>query len=333
MHDFLKPVSKPDLLNAESTRIEEIRMSAGASATVFDVYYSPMLCRYAEYVQCLLLAPTVFAAFVASLATGVVILAENTRFYQRREHEDWEYHPLASRLSLYAWLARYPGAQFEWRPDTKPLPPTLCSAIAARFIEPGILSAFDPRVVSMIFSAVRPAPAQNRMETTLGRIVRLSSSAVLEHFENEYRKTWTDQGSHLAIPDHAADTALAERLAAAISRHPAPASGKPTPESVAFSQPNGATLEELMAAAPAPLREWFAELCESSDFEKQKKKIEFDEDGILVPVQIFVGFGLKSSDTLNLMRSAGWLIGRKDTRQLLHPALALCFKGELHAQL
>ena len=377
MHDFLKPVSKFELLHAESSRIEEIRTAAGVDTKVFGGYYVPMLSRYAEYVQRLPLAPTVFAsaggalqyglitamvavrysnqmvffpehgsernrmlrpqtcfaAFVASLATGVALLAENARIYQKQEEEDWEYHPLVSRLDLRAWLIKYPDPVFEWRTGAAPLSSAVCAGIAARFIEPGLLSAFDLEVISMIFSAIRPDAAQSGIETTLARVIRQSSATVLDHYENEYRKTYSDPGIHLKSSGQTCPGDFADRLVDTLNRHSSSMTETAPARPSAPSQLASTAAEELMAAAAPPLKEWIAELRESKDFDAFTEKLEFGEDGILVPLPAFAGFGLKAPDTINFMRAAGWLIGRKDGQQLLHPALAPYFRRESNAQL
>jgi hypothetical protein len=139
-----------------------------------------------------------FAAFVATLATAIAMVSQNT--FVKSSIDDADYHPLVSPVSLKTWLAVNPDARMQWRTDDEPLTSQECAAIAARFIPIGLLNNFDFRVSRMVFGSIAPQLAANGIESTLSRVVRQSVSRVMDHQRAEELKHYQGAKSSGARP-------------------------------------------------------------------------------------------------------------------------------------
>lgn len=222
MNQISSPISPAQLIADSKEQIENVKTAAGLSEAQFNALCIPVLTAYARYVQGLPLSTTTFSStrgawefglaaslvsyryastviyfpdmgaeerrrlepqckymsFVATLATSLAMVTSATKLTCDGE----QYHPLTARESLYQWLSANPGATFVWRTGEAQLSAAVCAAIAARFIPVGLLENFDPRVVLMLYDAVAIKTAMNGLESTLGRVIRSSMQAVLDHY-------------------------------------------------------------------------------------------------------------------------------------------------------
>lgn len=126
---------------------------------------------------------SLFAAFAAGLATGIALLAQNTRV---SDADGDEYHMLTAQVPLSEWLAKANAPVFNWRTEEDPLTRAECAAIAARFLPIKIISPFDLRIVRSIYGAIYPQSSPNALETTLSRVVRQATDAAIEKYRQNH---------------------------------------------------------------------------------------------------------------------------------------------------
>jgi hypothetical protein len=296
MNRLTAPLAAAQLIAESTEQIEGIKTAAGLTDTQFNGLCMPVLNAYANHVQGLPLSSTTFASgrgawdfgliaamvayryastviyfpemgaeerrrlepqckfmsFLATLATSLAMVTGATKV----TFDGDEYHPLTSRESLAGWLAKRPNASFGWRTGTAPLSPSVCAAIAARFIPVGLLEAFDQRVVLMLYDAVSIKSAMIGLESTLARVVRSSTQAVIEHYTTKQASVFQEPTSAIGITNSEA-SAIANRVVAIanptmpVNPLAAPAPTAPAPGPVAQAAPAPATASAVAQAAPA----------------------------------------------------------------------------------
>jgi hypothetical protein len=299
MNRLTAPIAAAQLIAESTEQIEGIKTAAGLTDAQFNGLCMPVLQAYANHVQGLPLSSTTFAsgrgawdfgliaAMVAYRYASTVIYFPDMGAEERRRLEPQckfmsfvailatslamvtsaakvtfdgdEYHPLTSRESLAAWLAKRPNASFGWRSSTSPLSPSVCAAIAARFIPVGLLEAFDQRVVLMLYDAVSIKSTMIGVESPLARVVRSSTQAVIEHYTTKQAGVFKEPTGAVGITNSEA-TAIANRVVSVanptmpvnpLATPTAPASAvqsAPVPAG-AVSQASPATMPQ---AQPAP---------------------------------------------------------------------------------
>jgi hypothetical protein len=304
MNRLTTPIAAAQLIAESTEQIEGIKTAAGLPDAQFNGLCMPVLHAYANHVQGLPLSTTTFASgrgawdfgliaamvayryastviyfpemgaeerrrlepqckfmsFVATLATSLAMVTSAAKV----TFEDDEYHPLTSRESLAAWLAKRPNASFSWRTGASPLSASVCAAIAARFIPVGLLEAFDQRVVIMLYDAVAIKSTMIGVESTLARVVRSSTQAVLEHYATKQASVFQEPASAVGITNTEA-SAIANRVVAVANptmplnplvtpagsapvTQPAPAPATVVSHAIPAATPNA-----QQAPAPAPM--------------------------------------------------------------------------------
>ncbi len=123
-----------------------------------------------------------FAAFAATLATGIAMLTQNVRVF---DADFEEYYPLTAEISFHQWLLETTGTKFEWR-DEAILTLSECAAIAARFLPPNIVRPFDRRIIRLIYSAIYPQVAPNMLRSNLCDVISKSVDASTKHYRDKY---------------------------------------------------------------------------------------------------------------------------------------------------
>jgi hypothetical protein len=252
MNRLTAPLAAAQLIAESTDQIEGIKTAAGLTDVQFKGLCMPVLHAYANHVQGLPLSSTTFAscrgawdfgliaAMVAYRYAGTVIYFQEVGAEERRRLEPQckfmsfvatlatslamvtsatkvtfdgdEYHPLTSRESLSAWLAKRPNASFAWRTSTSALSPSVCAAIAARFVPIGLLEAFDQRVVLMLYDAVSIKSTMIGVESPLARVVRSSTQAVIEHYTTKQASVFQEPTSAVSITSSEASS-IASRMA------------------------------------------------------------------------------------------------------------------------
>lgn len=296
MNRLTAPIAAAQLIAESTEQIEGIKTAAGLTDAQFNGLCMPVLTAYANHVQGLPLSSTTFAsgrgawdfgliaAMVAYRYASTVIYFPEMGAEERRRLEPQckfmsflatlatslamvtgaakvtfdgdEYHPLTARESLAGWLAKRPNASFGWRTGAAPLSPSVCAAIAARFIPVGLLEAFDQRVVLMLYDAVSIKSTMIGVESTLARVVRSSTQAVIEHYTTKQASVFQEPTSAIGITNSEA-SAIANRVVAIanptmpVNPLAAPAPAAPAPAPVGQPAPAPATASAVAQAAPA----------------------------------------------------------------------------------
>lgn len=302
MNRLTAPIDAAQLIAESAGPIEGIKTAAGLPDAQFSGLCMPVLTAYANHVQGLPLSPTTFsagrgawdfgliAAMVAYRYASTVIYFPEIGAEERRRLEPQckfmsfvatlaasvamvngagkvtfdgdEYHPLTSRESLAGWLAKRPNSAFSWRSAEAPLTAPVCAAIAARFIPVGLLELFDKRAVMMLYEGVNIKSTVNGVESTLARVVRSSTQAVLEHYTSKQASVFREPTNDIGITTSEA-TAIANRVVAVanptvpINPLATPSSGgQPAQPPAAPAAPAGAKPAHVTASpthAPQPL--------------------------------------------------------------------------------
>lgn len=251
MNQITAPISPAQLIADSREQIEDVKTATGLSDAQFNALCIPVLTAYAKYVQGLPLSTTTFSStrgawefglaaslvsyryastviyfpdmgaeerrrlepqckymsFVATLATSLAMVTSATKLTCDGD----QYHPLTARESLFQWLSANPGATFVWRTGEAQLSAPVCAAIAARFIPIGLLENFDPRVVLMLYDAVVIKTAMNGLESTLGRVVRSSTQAVLDHYATKQAAVFKQSEASVSV-SKADVSSIADRI-------------------------------------------------------------------------------------------------------------------------
>lgn len=275
-----------------------------------------------------------FAAFAATLATGVALLAQNAQIYVKNADELDEYHPLVTPEPLSEWLEDNPRAQFLWRNGQKVLTPPECAAIASRFMPTGLLARFDLRISLMLFNSVSPQTNPAGIETTLSKVVRLSIAKVFERYlETEARK-FQERESLRSSASEA--TKLADELVATVKPReiinpldPATVIVKNAEmrEPAAATDGSAPNVDVLLANAGAVLREWFSALKRHERYPDLKNNLTSTDRGIEIPISMLGFFGVNGPTIKKMMVDAGMVVDRTaDGRGLiLQPSLKPLF--------
>ena len=295
MNRLTAPIAAAQLIAESTEQIEGIKTAAGLTDAQFNGLCMPVLHAYANQVQGLPLSQTTFASgrgawdfgliaavvayryastviyfpemgaeerrrlepqckfmsFVATLATSFAMVTGSAKI----THDGDEFHPLTSRESLAAWLGKRSDAAFSWRTGEPPLSAPICAAIAARFIPLGLLESFDKRVVLMLYDAVLIKTTMNGLESTMARVVRSATQAVLEHYTTKQAAMFQAPSSAIGLSNTDA-VAIANRVVSVanptipvnpLAAPPAVATSVPAPQPI--SQP--APVATGAAAAPA----------------------------------------------------------------------------------
>lgn len=363
MQTFMIPTNPDLMLATEAARIDDILTASGADNARFKRFYAPLIKSYALRVQQFPLSSTVFrdaagafefgliasmvalryagtqvffprlpsedrrhlepqcryAAFVGVLASGVAMLAQNARVFDG----DVEYHPMVSPVNLMEWLLEHGNARLEWRVSPEKLTPAEGAAIAAHIIPLGMLEHFDIRVISMLYSAILPNPANSGIETTLAKVIRESLSKVFDHYAIEEQKRYRESVMPLKISSQSAQEMtnqllnttqrrdLSSTLPAIASPPNASAYVSPQPGVAGFDKHvSGRTMDELLKAASPALQDWFKALVTHPNYSLLKDRLTVVEDGVEVPISLLGSFGVKGPTIRNFMIHAGMVVRR-----------------------
>lgn len=283
-----------------------------------------------------------FAALVAMLATGVVVVTQNVHI--ETAAGDSDYHPLVCPVPIKTWLSYNPTAQMTWRVDAAPYSSAEAAAIAARFIPTGILNDFDLRVSLAIYGAIAPSSVPNGVESTLAMVVRQCMLKVI-HFQIEeekkvYHPHSPGNGTLNATADSLAQKTVSVApvavsaapsapnadagLTAANLNGPAAVQVTQTPAPVLAGEP---TLDDALAAlskAPTALKQWFQAICHQEKFSSYVGQISFEPKGVIVPITLVGKLGLLSGQAVKtLMIDAEVVVELTEDRRnfVLLPAL------------
>lgn len=301
MNQITAPILPARLIADSKEQIEDVKTAAGLSDAQFDALCIPVLIAYAKYVQGLPLSTTTFSStrgawefglaaalvsyryastviyfpdmgseerrrlepqckymsFVATLATSLAMVTSATKLTCDGD----QYHPLTARESLFQWLSANPSASFVWRTGEAQLSAPVCAAIAARFIPFGLLENFDPRVVLMLYDAVVIKTAMNGLESTLGRVVRSSTQAVLDHYATKQASVFKQSEASVSV-SKADVSSIADKIISVanptvpVNPLAMPATTAPAAQSAPAPTPTpapGAQPRAAPAASPAPV--------------------------------------------------------------------------------
>jgi hypothetical protein len=391
MNRLTAPIPAAQLIAESTEQIEGINTAAGLTDAQFNGLCMPVLHAYANHVQGLPLSSTTFASgrgawdfgliaamvayryastviyfpemgaeerrrlepqckfmsFVATLATSLAMVTSAAKV----TFDGDEYHPLTSRESLAAWLAKRPNASFGWRTTTSPLSPSVCAAIAARFIPVGLLEAFDQRAVLMLYDAVSIKSTMIGVESTLARVVRSSTQAVMEHYTIKQASVFKETSGAVGITNSEA-SAIANRVvsianpkmpvnpleapvapapvpetagaqaapttAPQVQPAPAPtATAAPTAPVPAATAPNTThaavgSLDDPLRGADRVLVEWFAALKLHPRYPSLRDHLKVTDEGIEVPINMLGMFGTSGAAIRKMMETAQLHIRRSD---------------------
>jgi hypothetical protein len=289
MNRITTPIPPAQLFADSREQIEDVKTAAGLSDAQFNALCVPVLTAYAKHVQGLPLSSASFSStrgawefgliaamvsyryastviyfpdmgaeerrrlepqckymsFVATLATSLAMVTAATKLTCDADH----YHPLTARGSLFQWLSANPSATFVWRTGEAQLSAPVCAAIAARFVPVGLLENFDPRVVMMLYDAVVIKTAMNGLESTLGRVVRSSTQAVLEHYASKQSTVFKEPDVSVSITK--ADASNIADKVISVANPAVPVNPLATPQAPApAAQPSAASAQ---AQAPTPV--------------------------------------------------------------------------------
>lgn len=292
MNRITTPIPPAQLIADSREQIEDVKTAASMSDAQFNALCVPVLTAYAKHVQGLPLSTTTFSSargawefglaaalvsyryastviyfpdmgaeerrrlepqcrymsFVATLATSLAMVTAATKLTCDGD----QYHPLTTRDSLFQWLSANPTATFVWRTGEAQLSAAVCAAIAARFIPIGLLENFDHRVVLMLYDAVVIKTAMNGLESTLGRVVRSSTQAVLEHYASKQSAVFKEPEVSLSMTK--ADVSSIASKVISVANPTVPVNPLATPQATPHAQPAAAQAPASIppAAAPAP---------------------------------------------------------------------------------
>lgn len=290
MNRLTAPIDAAQLIAESADSIEAIKTAAGLPDAQFNGLCIPVLTAYANHVQGLPLSPTTFsagrgawdfgliAAMVAYRYASTVIYFPEIGAEERRRLEPQckfmsfvatlatsvamangagkvtfdgdEYHPLTSRESLAGWLAKRPNSAFAWRGAEAPLTAPVCAAITARFIPTGLLELFDKRAVVMLYEGVSIKTSMNGVESTLARVVRSSTQAVLDHYTSKQAAVFREPSKDIGITTSEA-AAIADRVVS-VANPTVPANPLAAPSSVGQTAQSPAATAAPGTATPAP---------------------------------------------------------------------------------
>jgi hypothetical protein len=369
MTTLLQPLPPEALIDRAGSAIEAIRTAAGFSDAQFNHLFLPILKQYGRCVQQLPLNQSYFseqggawefgltvsiltlrlagtrmffpsldsearralepqcrfAAYVAGLATGVTIVAQNAKIFDG----DDEFHPLLAANSFHDWLSSAKKPHFAWRTDGQALTTQECAAIGAIFIPRGLLRNFDLRVVLMICNSINPPASASGIESTLAKVVRISTEKTVELYVQKQRSRYSEPdkpGVPLVQEAGRAATQLIESgrpdTAAVNPLVPNPdgqstASAPLAPiamESIsddALQLANGDhTAAALLSKGDPVLLEWFRALTKHERYAAVKEKLIVTEFGIEVPSTILGSFGVSGATIKGFLESAGLIAGK-----------------------
>jgi len=266
-----------------------------------------------------------YAAFVATLASTVTMVAESTCIQVDGELD--AYHPLVSQVGLDRWLRENPSAVITWRTDAAPLAPAHKAAIAARFIPKHLLQNFDLGVSLMIFGAIAPQGALNGIETTLERVVRQTIARILEHHAKEEQKRYevvehahviSAQNLHALADRMEADSKPVQEVDISKPASPSPAApSKPAqivvPAAVAVPATQQLlSTEAFMSRLPQVLREWFAAVIGDPNYETVKTHFVITEVGVEIPAKLLGKYGLQGQTVRQMLENSNVITGRSE---------------------
>lgn len=389
MTNLLQPLPPEVLFERAGSEIEAIRTAAGFSDAQFNHLFVPVLKHYGRCVQQLPLNQAYFsglggawefgltvsiltlrlagtrmffpaldsearralepqcrfAAYVAGLATGIAILAQNAKVLDG----DTEFHPLIAAKPLHDWLTSAKNPQFTWRIGAQAMSSQECAAIGALFIPRGLLRDFDLRVALMICNSVHPPASASGIESTLAKVVRISTEKTIELYLQK-------QKSQYAVPENAGISLVQEAGQAAsqiieagrpdtpsvnpLAPSPnasAPPDVAPTPEAMAqipddaLQLANGDhTAAALLSKGDPVLMEWFRALTTHERYAAVREKLIVTELGIEVPGAILGSFGVSGATIKGFLESAGLVAGKASNMKnvLLSPLLKPVLLGD-----
>jgi hypothetical protein len=254
-----------------------------------------------------------FAAFACTMATCMAMVAQNTVVTSKDRSS--EFHVLLSPTHLHAWLIKHPDAQMSWRKGVAPLNQYENAAIAARFIPNGLLEHFDLRVALMMFGAINPQLAANGIETTLAKVVRLSTQKVIEHYTTLEMSKYKVSGSENSFTSSSSDELTKNLIELNVNTTQVDtadsANSTGSKSQVASSTVDDAVTEEsLMRNAKAPLREWFTALTLHERYSELKNQLVITDKGIEMPAIMLGLFGVQGPMVKSWMADAGMIVGR-----------------------
>ena len=328
------------MLDSNAARIDSIRTAAGVQSDVFNNFYTPLLIRFAEWVQRVPLQRSAFhsadgalhfgleSALIALRAASQVVFFPKARSEDKRVLEPQcrflafaaalasaivlqaqhtrlfnatgEYHPLISPVSLFEWLGQSVEPKLEWRTDGVILTAAPAAAIAARFIPNGLLDRFDLDVVLMFYGAIAPQPAANGIESALAKTVRMACAAVLNESATNDKRVYRPSDA----PAPASPAAPASYPTAHAAENPAapqqPINNGPKPHIA------------LLNAAHPVIREWFASLEKHEKGTALKASVKLTGEGVVLPIVMLGHFGVSASTIRGHMQSSGLIRGVAD---------------------
>ncbi|WP_194725538.1 TraI domain-containing protein [Noviherbaspirillum malthae] len=286
-----------------------------------------------------------FAAYVAGLASGVAILAQNAKLLDG----DDEFHPLTAAQPLQNWLNTAKNPMFNWRINEQALSPQECAAIGALFIPRGLLRDFDLRVTLMICNSINPPASASGIESTLAKVVRTSIEKTIELYATKQRMQYTEPAKNGAPLIHEAGRAAAQMIDSARPEPVVvnPLSSPPATEVTSHGSPgelsaahfaegalrlaNGDhTAAALLSKGDPVLLEWFSALTTHERYAAVREKLVVTESGIEMPGAILGSFGVSGATIKGYLDSAGLVAGKASSLKnvLLSPLLKPVLFGD-----
>lgn len=273
-----------------------------------------------------------FAAFAATLATGVAMLAQHSKIQDTANAHN-EYHALITPMSLADWIDTTTSVHFSWRTNESDLNSMQSAAIAARFMPTNLLATFDLRVSMMFYSSILPQISSNGIETTLSKVVRLSVMKVIEMYLENDKKKYI-QNKDTTSPHISDASKLAAEMIESVNPteviNPLDADSSLTTVRVNNSSLNtsqsgegNVNADTFMKKANPVLKEWFEALRSHEKFGKLKDQLVVTEKGIEVPIIMLGVFGVNGPTIKKFMEDAGMVLGRSSNGRAIVVSIAL----------
>lgn len=273
-----------------------------------------------------------FAAFAAGLATSVTLVAQNAVITDKSDGD--EFHILTAKTNFHDWLLDAKEPTFKWRKQAQPLTPMESAAVATQFLHMPFFNTFDLRITMMIFGAINPQQSPNGIETTMAKVVRMSTQKILEHHAVTAAKNYSERDVSVTSASSVQDlvTAMIETSSPSVAVNPLETSSSIAPSNVqqsSITRTPSESCENMLSKARPALREWFIALSKHEKYNDLKTTLVVTDQGIEIPSMMLGSFGVQAPTVKSWLDDAGMIVGRTANMRgiILHIATKNLFFG------
>lgn len=239
-----------------------------------------------------------FAVFAALLGGAYIRVFRNVRVTVG----EVAWNPL-SEVPLHDACAAAGEYEIAWLPDKAFAPsPALDAMVFMAAFPSGFWERFHPMVLQDLAGGLSPA-RDAVSETPMQRLLR---TAIERVFELESQRIAQNVGAAAAIPTLAAEPSEAPP-GGATQAQPAEAAAK-TPQKA--------------ATYPRLVREFFAAMCRDDKFTEMREQIKVTPDAVSVPLRFLSRYGMKATDAVQMLESAGLTRSKDKEFLVLRPEAA-----------